>query len=145
MVLSFLIFCFIFRRPGNDGGPGGPGSDSGGQPPRNPPGSQPDGSDGGDGAQALTNATNRSALNTPEPVPHDQEGDNLIPLVTIKEEVRVNRSAPSPSRPPARNQAPRPVMTPRVRLYSELELQQLHSRAIRAHSTSSRYAGMFLS
>lgn len=34
-------------------------------------------------------------------------------------------------------------MTPRVRYYSERELQQLHNRAIHAHSTSSRYAGMF--
>ena len=92
----------------------------------------------------MTSATNRSALNTPEPVPHDQEEEYLIPLVTIKEEVRVNRSAPPPSQPSARNQAPRPVMTPRVRYYSERELQQLHNRAIHAHSTSSRYAGMFL-
>ena len=142
-LVILLNFYFISRRPGDGGGPGGPGSNSGGQPPQDPPGPRPDGPDSGDGAQALTSATNRSALNTPEPVPQDQEGEYLIPLVTIEEEVRVNRSAPPPSQPPVRNRVSRPVMTPRVRYYSERELQQLHNRAIHAHSTSSCYAGMF--
>ena len=142
MIFIILKKHFIFRRPGDDGGSGGSGSHPGGQPPRDPPGPRPDGSDGGSGVQLSTGASDRSALNTPEQGPHDHEEEFSIPLVTIKEEVPVNRSAPPPTRPPAGNRAPVRATTPRVRLYSELELRQLHSRAIHAHSTSSRYAGV---
>ena len=136
--LSFFIFfliLFIFRRPGNDDGRGGPGSRPGNQPPRGPPGSRPDGPDGAENVLSSRGASNGSILSphTPEFVPRDQGEERTL----------ANQSNSLPHQ--ALTGGPAPVLQPvsRTRLVSELELWQLHSRAVHAHSTSSDFAGTF--
>ena len=137
-ILSFLIplILFIFRRPGNDDGRGGPGRRPGNQPPQGPSGSHPDGPDGAKNVRGSKGASSGSILSphTPEFVPRGQGEEGTL----------ANRTNSLPHQAPLGGPVPVLQPVPRTRLISELELRQLHSRAVHAHSTSSDFAGAFL-